>query len=115
MAVIDSVIRERVGMVIGFLSQFGRIRAAYLFGSHANGSASADSDIDIAAFIEGAEDWDLDKRLQVAAETQKKLGDDLELHFFSAKAVDTALPGSFAGFVRRSGVCVAVESNTRPT
>jgi len=105
-AVIDAVVNERVRKVVDFLSQFGRVRAAYLFGSHANGTADADSDIDIAAFIEGAEGWDLDKRLRVAAETQKNLGDDLELHFFSATVADTALPGSFATFVQRSGVRV---------
>lgn len=47
------------------LTRLGVVRAAYVFGSHVGGTADAWSDIDVAAFIEGLEHWDIRKHATV--------------------------------------------------
>lgn len=86
------------------LKRHVRVTAAYLFGSQAEGTADKDSDIDLAAFIEGAEEWDLDHRVDVAVSVQQEAGDDIELHIFSGKALTDSEPASFATWVKKHGV-----------
>ena len=109
MAVIDAVIRERAHAAVRVLAQRARVRAAYLFGSQVEGKADRWSDIDIAAFIEGAEQWDLRQRVRASAEAQRQVGNDVELHFFPVEYLEHAPPGSFAEYVLRHGTPVDIE------
>jgi len=104
MAVLDAVTDQRVLDAIEWLSRRCRLRAAYLFGSRVDGTADSYSDIDIAAFIEGLENWDFQERVRVAVELQAEMGDDLELHFFPAEFLASPPRASFAEFILRRGI-----------
>jgi predicted nucleotidyltransferase len=106
MAVLDAVTDQRVLDAIERLSRRCRLRAAYLFGSRADGTADAFSDVDIAVFIEGLEDWDFEKRIQVIVELQAERGDDLEFHFFPTESLTNPPRASFAEFILRHGVLI---------
>jgi len=54
---------------------------------HVDGEADADSDIDLAAFIEGADAWDIRERARVVCLVQREAGDHVELHLFPATAL----------------------------
>ena len=104
MAVLDAVMEKRISAAVGSLARRCRLRAAYLFGSTTDGTANAESDIDIAAFIEGVEQWDIQRRVQMAVQLQAELGDDLEFHFFSAEDLTNPPRASFAEYVLRRGM-----------
>lgn len=106
MAVIDHVVRDRAHSVVQRVSKYADVRAAFLFGSQVAGTADQDSDIDIALFIHNLEEWTLDRRMQLIIETQKELGDDLELHLFPASALDSTDRASFSFFIRARGVAL---------
>ncbi len=108
MSAVDSQIIARAREAVKFVSRFGAVRAAYLFGSQIDGTADADSDIDIGVFVEGCETWDFDRRIHVCVEVQLQVGDDLELHLFSASSHDYPKPASFAQYVKKHGVPVAM-------
>lgn len=107
MAVLDSITEERVRRAVEILSRLAKVHAAYVFGSRVEGRADSHSDIDVAAFVEGLEEWDLKRRAQTAARVQKEAGDDLEIHFFRAADLENPPSASFASHVLRSGVCVS--------
>ena len=102
------MIQVRAQEAVNAVSRQAHVRAAYLFGSHVTGTADQFSDIDIAAFIEEFESWDIQRRTRVATETQKQVGDDVELHFFSTRMSDHAPPASFAAFVQNHGIRIDV-------
>ena len=104
MAVLDAVIERRAREAVRVLSRQADIRAAYVFGSRVSGGAHPLSDIDIAAFVEGLEQWDLRRRARAAARVQKEAGDDVEVHFFRAEDLTDPPAASFAGYVLRHGV-----------
>ena len=79
------------------------VRAVFLFGSQAEGTAGPDSDIDLGVFIEGAEKWDIFTRVNFAVGIQREAGDRIEPHVFPAKALEHPEPGSFAEFVIEHG------------
>jgi predicted nucleotidyltransferase len=107
MAVIDALIEQRAKEAIQMLSKYARVKAAYLFGSHVDGTPDKYSDIDIAVFIDNAEDLDFWRRAEIAVSVQKEVGDDIELHFFSAEALAHPEPASFAAYILAHGVPVA--------
>ena len=90
-------------------SRHVRVRAAYVFGSHVDGTAGEYSDIDLAVFIEGAEDWSLDQRVHLAVLVGREVGDDVEMHFFCAAAFENSEPASFATYVKKHGVRVPID------
>jgi len=108
MAVIDDVILRRAQAAVEVISRQARVRAAFLFGSHVEGRADQFSDIDIAAFIDGAEQWDLQRRVRAAVEAQSQIGDDIELHFFAAELLDNPPKASFAAYVQSHGVPIDI-------
>jgi predicted nucleotidyltransferase len=108
MAVLDALIEQRARDAVAILEQHARVRAAYIFGSQAEGQADATSDVDIAVFVEGLEDWDLRRRARTSALIQKQAGDDLELHFFPADLLPSPPPASFAAYILRNGVPLEV-------
>ena len=88
------------------LSREGTLRALYVFGSHVEGRAHEWSDIDIAAFMEGVESWDLWRRTDVIVRVQQQVGYDVEPHLFPASSLAAPEPGSFEEYVIQHGVRV---------
>ena len=109
MARINASVRNRSREAVRILSRLGRVRAAYVFGSQVEGNPGPWSDIDIAAFIEGVEQWDIRRRAQAMVLVQKGVGADVEAHLFPASASESPPPGSFAEYVLRHGVPVEIE------
>jgi predicted nucleotidyltransferase len=106
MARIDAAAIDRSRRALRVLARRASVAAAYIFGSHCEGRADYWSDIDLAVFVRGAEDWDMVTRARIAAQVQKEAGDEVELHFFPAQVLKHAEPGSFAAFVIKSGIAV---------
>jgi hypothetical protein len=71
-----------------------------------DGTADAFSDVDIAAFIDGLEQWDFQERIRVIVDLQAELGDDLEFHFFPAESLTNPPRASFAEHILRHGILV---------
>ena len=108
MAVIDDLIFRRARAALEVIARKARVRAAFLFGSHVEGKADEFSDIDIAAFVEGAGRWDLTGRVRAGVEAQREIGDDIELHFFAAELLHDAPKASFAAYVQSHGVQIDI-------
>ena len=104
MAALNAEVRQRALLAVQTLGREAPVQAAYLFGSHAEGRADQWSDIDLAAFIDGFESWDLDRQTRVILQVQKELGFDIEPHLFSAAALAHVRPGSFASDIVARGV-----------
>jgi predicted nucleotidyltransferase len=107
MAQLDIAIEERARAAVVSLSRFAKVTAAYLFGSQVDGTPDQWSDIDVAVFVEGVEAWSLPDRARIAAQVQKEAGDDIELHFFPAEALQHHHKASFAAWVLNHGVRLA--------
>jgi predicted nucleotidyltransferase len=104
MAVHLDGVMSSAARAIEVLGQYASVSAAYLFGSHVDGTAGPDSDIDLAAFIEGEEQWDVRQSTRVIVLVQREVGDDIELHFFPATALKNPEPASFAAYVQEHGI-----------
>jgi len=109
MAEIAASVRSRSREAVRILSRLGRVRAAYIFGSHAQGAPGPWSDLDIAAFMEGVEGWDIQRRARAMVLVQKAVGPDVEAHLFPARVLENPPPGSFAQYVMRHGILVESE------
>ena len=105
-AVLDARIRNKALLAADILARAGVVRAAYIFGSYADGHADQWSDIDLAAFVEGVESWDLEKRARIMALVMREAGADVETHLFPASKLATPEPGGFAEYVLQHGVCI---------
>lgn len=80
-----------------------RIEAAYLFGSQLTGEADEDSDIDLAIFSPDVDGLDFVKRVHLTSEISLNCDSRLELHLYSSKALASARPTSFAGYIVAHG------------
>lgn len=114
MVVISPVMMERARAALRVLARRTRIRAAYMFGSQINGTADRWSDIDVAAFVDDADRWDLKSRVDVCIEARMEAGDDVELHLFAADALSSPPRASFAQYVIRNGVPIALGGDEMP-
>lgn len=92
------------------LSRHVSVLAAYVFGSHVTGAADEDSDIDLAVFLEGAEDLDLPRAARLDRLVHREVSSAVEVHYFPAKAVRDSEPASFATYVKTSGRPIALSS-----
>lgn len=104
MAVIDDLILRRARAALAVIARQACVRAAFLFGSYVEGKPDEFSDIDIAAFVEGAGQWDLERHVCAGVEARREAGYDIELHFFAAELLDNAPKASFAAYVQSHGV-----------
>src|SRR5437899_2955579 len=104
MAIVDAVIAERTTEAVRAVANWGRVRAAYLFGSQVEGAADERSDLDVAVFIEGAEHWDFDRVSRACAAAQHQVGLDVELHIFPALFYENPPRASFAQYILAHGV-----------
>ena len=66
MAIVNDLIQQRARRAVQVIAQQAPVRAAYLFGSQVEGTADEFSDIDIAAFVDGAGQWDLRRRVRAS-------------------------------------------------
>ena len=108
MASLDAVIENRTRAALGVLARRAGLVAAYVFGSRVEGTPSVWSDIDIAVFLKDTADWDLPTRIRAIVEVQTEAGDDIEIHFFPADALQDPDTASFAAYVIRHGVRLAL-------
>jgi predicted nucleotidyltransferase len=113
MVTISDAIINRSRDALAVLSRFGQVRAAYLFGSQAEGRTDRWSDIDIAAFMDGVEGWDIRQRAKTMARVQRECGADIEVHLFAASSCENPPPASFAAYILRHGVPLSTESQSR--
>jgi len=108
MPALDGITLAHARRAVEVLSRLATVRGAFVFGSHVWGSPDEWSDIDVAAFAEGVENWGLQRRVQAAAYVQKEAGDDIEMHFFPAAHLHDPPPASFAAFILRAGEPVPI-------
>jgi len=103
MDTLDAGIGRRALAATKILARLGVVRAAYVFGSHAEGTADAWSDIDVAAFMEGLEHWDIRQRATAMATVMEEAGSDVEAHLFPASALHNPPTASFVEYILRHG------------
>jgi predicted nucleotidyltransferase len=106
MGTVTATIEGRALAATKVLARLGVVRAAYIFGSHVQGTADTWSDIDVAIFIEGLERWDIRRRATAMAIVMEEAGSDVEAHLFSASALDNPPVGSFVEYVLRQGAAI---------
>lgn len=106
MARVDEVIEAKVRKALQVVNRNVTVVAAYLFGSQVTGNADQWSDIDLAVFAEGVETWDIRDRARAAVRVQKEAGDELEVHFFPASALQERARDSagFAAWIVTHGI-----------
>lgn len=111
MAAVEADLERRLQIALRALARFGPVAGAYLFGSRATGVPNQWSDIDLAVFVDGVERWNFHQRARVIAAVQKDAGDDIELHLFPARTLEAPPPASFAAWVVRNGVPIALPAS----
>jgi predicted nucleotidyltransferase len=104
MVAVNLEITQRAQTVVKVLARLGTVRAVYLFGSHADGLAHEWSDIDLAAFMDDIENWDMQRRARAMASVMQEVGADVEAHLFPVSSVRNPEKASFAAHVLNHGV-----------
>lgn len=104
MAAVTVAIERRVQDALLSLGRFGEVRSAYVFGSQADGRADEWSDVDIAVFMDGVEDWDYDRVVRAVMHVQNEVGYDIETHLFPTSRLHNPEPGGFIHHVLGHGV-----------
>ena len=113
MAVIDAEIERRALAAVQIIARKDTVRAAYLFGSYADGRASRWSDIDVAIFIDGIETWDIQQCARAMAQVQLEAGLDIEAHLFPASALDHPEPATFAHYILHHGIPLPLKDSAK--
>jgi len=103
-AEIDVIDPSRIEKALALAAKRGPVVASYVFGSQAEGTADSLSDVDLAIFVQGAESWGLEERVEAIVEIQRLAGDDIDVHFFPATQHANPAPASFAAYVMQHGV-----------
>ena len=104
MGTVDAAIESRALAAVKVLSCLGVVRAAYLFGSHVEGTPDQWSDIDVAIFMDGVEQWDIHQRAEAMALVMEKVGSEVEAHLFPVSDLDNPPRGGFAEYVLLHGI-----------
>ncbi|MEW6235631.1 MAG: nucleotidyltransferase domain-containing protein [Candidatus Omnitrophota bacterium] len=99
---------------VRILSRMGCVRAAYLFGSQVEGNPGPWSDIDIAVFMEGIENWDIRQRAKAMGRVMIECGADMEAHLFPASVLANPPIGSFAAYILRHGAPLDFLTEEKP-
>ena len=100
----DTTVESRALAAVRVLSCLGVVRAAYLFGSHVEGTPDQWGDIDVAIFMEGIEPWDIHQHVAAMALMMEKVGSDVEAHLFPASSLDNPPRGGFAQYILLHGI-----------
>ncbi|MFH0962830.1 MAG: nucleotidyltransferase domain-containing protein [Planctomycetota bacterium] len=106
MAILDAEVEKKALTATMTLSQRGVVRAAYVFGSHAEGRGDRWSDIDVAAFMEGVEGLDIRGRARLMAQVMEEAGPEVEVHLLPPSSLELPEPGGFVEYILRHGVRV---------
>lgn len=106
MAVLKADIERRAAIAARIMNEMAPVRAAYVFGSHAEGRAHRWSDVDVAFFLSGLENWDAHQRARALVRVQKEAGMDIEAHLFPAESLDSPEPASFVAHILSTGAPV---------
>ncbi|MBL7224306.1 MAG: nucleotidyltransferase domain-containing protein [Candidatus Brocadiae bacterium] len=93
---------------VRILKRHADVLAAYVFGSHVDGAPHEDSDLDLAVFAEGVEELDLVQLARLDRRVHQEVGNAVEVHYFPASAATHSEPASFATYVKKHGVKLAV-------
>lgn len=104
MVVLNDLVKKRACQAVDVVSQRTPVRAAFVFGSQAAGTAHEWSDIDVAAFIDNANELGLEGRVRLGVETREQAGDDIEIHLLPAESLTAPPAASFAAYIIRHGV-----------
>jgi predicted nucleotidyltransferase len=104
MRAVDTAIESRALAAVKVLSDLGAVHAAYLFGSHVEGTPDEWSDIDVAVFMEGVEQWDIHQRAEAMALVMERVGSEVEAHLFPVSDLDNPPRGGFAQYVLHHGI-----------
>ncbi len=96
---LDTVARQTIAL----LRQQIPIVQAYLFGSQAQGTAHATSDIDIAAFSPAVDSMTLEAKMNLIVNIERQIDAPVELHVFSTKDLAEARPTNFFGYLQTQG------------
>jgi predicted nucleotidyltransferase len=104
MAVLDAEVKRRALAARESLARLGTVRAVYVFGSQVDGSANKWSDIDVAAFMDGIDDWDIHRRARAMTQVQREVGLDVEAHLFPDTLRRHPQRGSFSEYILKHGV-----------
>jgi len=106
MAALSEPVLNRVRRIRAPMSRFGTVLGTYVFGSFASGQPGADSDLDVAVFVEGVESWGPRRRAAAIAEVQRVVGDDVELHLLPGLSLKSPPRASLALHVLKQGISV---------
>ena len=79
------------------------IAAAFLFGSYVEGGVHEGSDIDLAIFTPERARLKMAEKSRLQLDVQRRCALDLELHFYSAEALEAARPTNFYGYLMERG------------
>jgi predicted nucleotidyltransferase len=79
------------------------VTEAYLFGSQLDGTATEDSDIDIAAFSPAADSMRYDEKIALIVDIEKQVGGPIDLHVFGDRCLSEARPTNLFGYIRAHG------------
>ncbi len=112
MVVVDALVEHKARTALRVLSRRARVRAAFLFGSHVEGTADRWSDIDVAAFIEQAEPWNLKQRIDTCVEARRVTDDEVELHLFPVAALENPPRASLAQYVLKHGMPLDIPNSS---
>ena len=96
---INDILRDS----LHFLKKKISVGSAYLFGSYATGDATPLSDLDLAIFSPDADKMRIEEKAKLAAALKLQCHSDVELHFFSMKALNEARPTNFCGYILKTG------------
>lgn len=97
---------QTINNVLDFINQRISISTAILFGSYASGTQSDYSDIDLAVFSEDVENWSISQKIDFSVDVRINYP-DVELHLFTASALEKARPSNFYGHILETGKRVA--------
>ena len=103
MGTVDTTVGNRALAAVKVLSGLSVVRAAYIFGSHVEGSPDQWSDIDVGVFMEGIEHWEIHRRATAMALVMEQVGSDVEAHLFDASAMENPPRGGFAEYILQHG------------
>ena len=104
MAVLPDEIKRQALAATHTLARLGNIRAAYVFGSQVDGRGDRWSDIDVAAFLEGIENWDIELRANAMVQVMEEVGWNVEAHIFPASSYENPPRASFAEYILKHRV-----------
>jgi predicted nucleotidyltransferase len=89
--------------VLKELARHVSVRRAFLFGSYVTGTATEDSDIDLAVFSPDVEKMTIEEKVSLIARVGQAVGEPVEIHLLSSRRLQDSSPAQFAGFVSTKG------------